>query len=144
MHLQPAPGGRGVQFAFVELPASGAEVALEELDGRMIYELTGHDMLLMVKQSKRSLKPLLKWQQRKEQRRQRDGGCASAAHASAAALQVQCEDGSTAALRGGVREVKKCFVCDGPPSRLLWLGNMASTATAGSLQALLGRQVVGG
>jgi hypothetical protein len=145
LQLQAAPD-TDKQFAFVALPASSAEAALEVLDGRIIYELSD-SMQLKVRQSKRSLKPMLKSQQVKErakqqqqQQQQQQQHVPHAPGAAAGTWQVRLEGGSIQTLRGSVRAIKKFLVCEGPPNRSLWLGNVSGFATQGSLAALFGRQ----
>lgn len=187
--LHRAPYDRSLQYAMVQLPASGAERALQvraaqvalhpggpllqrfvlhgrrcaccwrhatlvaaeslghvqELNGLIVYELSG-DMELIVKQSKRSLKPLIRWQQ-EQQRRQ--AGVAQRAERAAArpnrgavdaeGLEVECEDGSVAPLQGPVRRIKQLFVCEGPPSRMLWVGSIGGHATAADVTATFRR-----
>ena len=143
VRLQPARGGGGgLKFGFVQLPASAAEVALEELDGRMIYELTGDRMLLKVAQSRRSVQQIQQWRSHTQRRAQRARPPAQLAAGPAGPLQVQLEGGGTALLQGRVSEVKKGWLCDGPPSSTLWLGNVAGEATPASIQARFSRQVV--
>ena len=142
VQLQHAPVAGGLQFAFVQMPASAAEVAIEELDGLSVLELSDQQTLI-VKQSQRSLKPLLHWQARQQQQVQQQGSAAAAGPAAAAqaALYVVCEDGSPQPLLGRVREVKrKWLVCEGPPSRTLWVGSVGGHATAATMQAQFSRQ----
>ncbi len=115
-----------------------------------MYELSG-DRELIVKQSKRSLKPLLRWQQ--EQQRRQAGAAQRAAHAAAQpanrgpvdaeGLEVVCEDGSVAPLQPPVRRIKKLYVCEGPPSRMLWVGSIGGHATVPDVTALFRRCVLG-
>ena len=140
MQLQQAPVAGSLQFAFVQMPASAAEVAIEELDGLSVMELSGQHEL-KVKQSQRSLKPLLHWQARQKQQAQQQQQQGAGAAAAAAAREVVCEDGSTQPLLGTVREVKrKWLVCEGPPSRTLWVGNVGGHATVATMQAQFSRQ----
>jgi hypothetical protein len=146
VQLPHAPVAGGLQFAFVQMPASAAEVAIQELDSLSVLELSGQQTLKM-KQSQRSLKPLLPWQARQQQQVQQQGSAAAGpaaagpAAAAPAALYVVCEDGSSQPLLGRVREVKrKWLVCEGPPSRKLWVGSVGGHATAATMQAQFSRQ----
>lgn len=119
---------------------------MQELNGLIVYELSG-DMELIVKQSKRSLKPLMRWQQ--EQQRRQAGAAQRAERAAARpnrgavdaeGLEVECEDGSVAPLQGPVRRIKQLFVCEGPPSRMLWVGSIGGHATAADVTATFRRR----
>ncbi|KAL4857167.1 Zinc finger MYND domain-containing protein 10 [Chlorella vulgaris] len=141
LQLQAAPD-TDKQFAFVSLPASSAEAALEVLDGRIIYELSD-SMQLKVRQSKRSLKPMLKSQQvneRAKQQQQQQQHVPHAPGAAAGTWQVRLEGGSIQTLRGSVRAIKKFLVCEGPPNRSLWLGNVYGTVVGVSLSLAPGYQ----
>lgn len=138
-----APGG-GLQFAFVQLPASAAEVALQELDGLCVYELSG-SLRLKVKQSTRSLIPLLHQEQqerRQQHQQQQHGGAGGSAEAAPEVGEwgAVCEDGSVAPLQGVVRKIKKLWVAEGPPNRQVWVGNVGGQATEQSLNDVFSRQ----
>ena len=165
MTLQPAPSApgafqdEGLQFAFVELPASAAEAALSELNGLCVHELSG-TMTLDVRQSKRSLKALQQWQQRqqwREQQRQQQKQRQQyqqqqqqaqqqglALGSGPAAWEALGEDGSVAALEGPVRRIQKRLVCEGPASSMLWVGNIGAGATMDDVTHLFRRHAIRG
>lgn len=96
VYLQPASGG-GLRFGFVSLPASAAETALEELEGLVVYELSGA-LPLQVKQSRRSLQPLQQWQAAKQAKAAAPAGGPSKAKLAGKPLEGLCEGGSVVPL----------------------------------------------
>ncbi|KAL4452073.1 hypothetical protein ABPG75_007735 [Micractinium tetrahymenae] len=151
--LQSTPGGSDLRFAFVELPASAAESALEELDGLTVFELSG-DLPLKVKQSTRSLKAIQLWEQAQQGRaaqqaqraaRQaaRQAQQAQQAHSpqylQAEGLAAECEGGELRPLVGPVRPTKKFLVCEGPPSPVLWVGSIGGWASEHDVHSVFGR-----
>lgn len=112
-------------------------------------------MQLVVQQSKRSLKPLLRWQEEQQRRQagaaqraarpapQRQEGARSPHDLDGRGLEVTCEDGSVAPLQAPVRRIKKLYICHGPPSRMVWVGNVGGHATAADVTALFSRRAAG-
>jgi hypothetical protein len=140
IYLHPAPGGTGLQYALVRLPAAAAESALEVLHGRIIFELSGGQHGLLLRHSRRS-----PYQQHhslgphSRQQRAAEASVDEATASMAAGWFVEQEGGGTAPLQGAVKVIKKQLICDGPPSRKLWLGNVSGGATQESLRTAFGR-----
>ena len=147
LHAAPAPNSH-LRYAFVQLPASAADMALQELNGLCVFELSA-GLQLRVKQSERTLKPLRQQQQQQQWRApppaprtpaapaSGSGPAAAAADWTQEGWEAVREAGSVAPLQGPVCQVSKQLVCEGPPSSTLWLGNVGGHVTPASLSAFL-------
>lgn len=133
----------------MSLPASAAEAALEELNGLCVHELSG-TMQLDIKQSRRSLMPLQAWRARQaagapQVQQQRPAAAAAKrpdgqpAAAVDEPLEALLDDGGAAPLQGPVRLISKRLVCEGPPSSVLWVGNVGGHAGREDVAAAFGR-----